>query len=502
MKKFLTRSAICLFILAVISASGVLLYRCGNGLLAARGHGDVELENCVFTESDRQLYNPNRGFYHMHGFHINDEETDFRQNIADRFCRDEDTMLTMIEFNLQTFRDRPISEQGLENLEALFQALEQVDKRLIVRFLYDWNGENEQVEPENIDVILEHIRQVGPTLRKYKDRIFAMQGLFIGNWGEMNGTEYSDPQSMQMLAEELMNATDPSTFLSVRMPMQWRMVTRLGEVSGVARGDGTLASRLGLFNDGMLGSWSDYGTYGEHTREEDGDFTYWSREEELEFQEELCKMVPIGGEVIVDNSYNDFENALQDMKRMHVTYLNKDFDRNVLDKWAAHTVTEEGCFQGMDGLSYMERHLGYRLLISETVLDYQFAEDTLSADVTLRNVGFAPLYHGTDTWIVLKETDSGIVHYYPVDCNLGVLTGGNDAEQSYTVHVELMLNGKAEGDYEIYFDIRDAASGERIFLANEQDPEACGYRVGTAELMPVGELKDYIMAKLRQSAIK
>lgn len=502
MKKLLVGGIVSLLMLALIVTSGILLYRCGNGLLAARGHGDVELENCVFTESARQLYNPNRGYYRMHGFHINEEETDFRQNIADRFCQDEDTTLTLIEFNLQTFRDRPISEQGLENLEALFQALEQVDKQLIVRFLYDWNGENEQVEPENIDVILEHIRQVGPTLRKYKDRIFTMQGLFIGNWGEMNGTQYSDPQSMQILAEELMNATDPSTFLAVRMPMQWRMVTRLGDVSGVARGDGTPASRLGLFNDGMLGSWSDYGTYGEHTREEDGDFTYWSREEELEFQEELCKVVPIGGEVIVDNSYNDFENALQDMKRMHVTYLNRDFDGNVLDKWAAYTVMEEGCFQGMDGLSYMERHLGYRLLIDETALDYQFSEDKLSVDVTLRNVGFAPLYHETDVWIILKETDSGIVHYYPVDCDPGVLTGGNDAEQSYTVHAELALHGKAAGEYEIYFDIRDVASGERIFLANEQDPGVCGYRVGTAELTPVKEWKEYFMEELREKMAK
>ncbi|MCM1304409.1 MAG: hypothetical protein NC306_09880 [Butyrivibrio sp.] len=40
------------------------------------------------------------------------------------------------------------------------------------------------------------------------------------------------------------------------------------------------------------------------------------------------------------------------------------------------------------------------------------------------------------------------------------------------------------------------------YILEYQDPEACGYRVGTAELMPVGELKDYIMAKLRQSAIK
>ncbi len=481
---WLRSSIIRVFVIIFIAVLGVLLYKAHNRLLIIRGHGNVYMESYAFTESDRKLYNPNRGFYYMHGFHINDDEADFRQNIADRFCRDEDTKLTMIEFNLQYFRDRPISEQGLKNLEALFQALEQVDKQLIVRFLYDWDGENEKYEPENIDVILEHIRQVGPTLCKYKNRIFVMQGLFIGNWGEMNGTKYSNQQDMQVLARQLAEVTDKSTFLSVRMPMQWRMVTEIEEASEVVRGDGTLASRLGLFNDGMLGSWSDYGTYGEHTKEEHGYFTYWNREQELEFQEVLCKSVPIGGEVIIDNPYNDFENALQDMKRMHVTYLNKDYDRNVLDKWAGIMVSEEGCFQGMDGLSYIERHLGYRLLISSTALDYQFIEDRLAVDVVLRNVGFAPIYHEADVWIILKDKESGSVHYYEADSDLRELTGGNDSDLLSTVHMELPLAGKPAGEYEIYFDIKDIASKERILLANEQNPEEHGYQVGTVKLEP------------------
>lgn len=482
---WLRRGIIRAFVLIVVVVLAVLLFKAGDRLLLSRGHGNVITESYSFTESARRLYNPNRGFYYMHGFHINDDETDFRQNIADRFCRDDETKLTMIEFNLQYFKDRPISQQGLENLEALFMALEQVDKQLIVRFLYDWNGENEKYEPENVEVILEHIRQVGPALRKYKDRIFVMQGLFIGNWGEMNGTKYSNPQDMQVLARELAEATDESTFLSVRMPMQWRMVTQIKEAEEVVRGDGSLASRLGLFNDGMLGSWSDYGTYGEHTKEEHGYFTYWNREQELEFQEILCKSVPIGGEVIVDNPYNDFENAVQDMRRMHVTYLNKDYDRKVLDKWAGVTVAEEGCFQGMDGLSYIERHLGYRLFIDDASFDYAFAKDRLSVAVALRNVGFAPVYHEAGVWIILKDKVSGAVHYYETDGDLRELSGGNDSNMIYTIFQEIPLTGMTAGEYEVYFDIRDRASRERILLANEQDPEEYGYKVGLISLEPV-----------------
>ena len=481
--RFLVRIAWGIFMFIVV----FLLYKAGDKLLTARGHGNVSLESYVFTESNRELLNPNRGCYYIYGFYINDEDTDFRQEVSNRFSRDRETKLALVQINLQDFRDRPISKKGLENLEELLRELGQVDKRLILRFLYDWDGENEEYEPENIDLILQHIRQVAPLLREYKDLIFTMQGLFVGNWGEMWGTSYSDPSSIQRLAKELMEATDPSTFLAVRMPMQWRMATQIGEATKVVRGDGTLASRLGLFNDGMLGSWSDYGTYGEQTKEEHGYFTYWNREQELEFQEILCKNVPMGGEVIIDNSYNDFENALQDMKRMHVTYLNKDYDRNVLDKWARYTVNEEGCFQGMDGLSYMERHLGYRLLIHQAALDYQYIEDILSVNIEVQNVGFAPVYHETKVWVVLKEEEGNAVHSYLIDYDPGILSGGCDTVACSMIHEEISLAGWTGGRYGVYLDIQDAATGERILLANEQDPEEYGYKVGTMVITSASE---------------
>ncbi|MCM1044476.1 MAG: DUF4832 domain-containing protein [Candidatus Gastranaerophilales bacterium] len=463
----------------------------------ARGHGSVTVESIAFTESAKRLDNPNRGFYYMHGFRIDDEETDYREEVAKRFCRDEDTELAMIQVNLQAYRNRPISQEGLENLERLFQALEAVDKRYIVRFLYDWDGEIEDYEPEKLEVILEHIRQTGPVLRKHRGAVFTLQGLFIGNWGEMNGTEFANQEDIRLLAEQLYESTGGELFLAVRMPMQWRMATGVAwppereteslsalEDAGQEASVG-LAFRLGLYNDGMLGSWSDYGTYGDQTREEHGAFTYWNREEELAFQEELCKTVPMGGEVIIDNPYNDFENALVDMKRMHVTYLNKDFDKNVLDKWARYTVSEEGCFQGMDGLTYMERHLGYRLLIADVDLRYASEEDLLSVSAAVRNVGFAPLYDPAAVRIRLVDSVTGAVRSYEAAHELGTLSGGNEAERTAAAGLEFSLTGLAAGRYELYLEVVDETSGKRILLANEQEPEEYGYRIGTVELGPV-----------------
>ena len=455
---------------------------------SARAHGNVSVTDFIFTESARILQNPNRGFYHMHGFVINDEETDYRKNIADRYCQDENTALTLVQINLRNYREGDISQEGLDNIARLLETLEGIDKQLILRFLYDWNGENEQVEPEHLNIILRHMEQVGPLLREHKDSIFTLQGLFIGNWGEMNGTKYLETENLQALAQQLAEVTDESTFLAVRMPAQWRKITQLVNAEDVVRGDGSLTSRLGLFNDGMLGNWGDYGTYGNQSYATHGAFTYWNRTEELAFQNKLCKLVPIGGEVIVDNEYNDFENAIQDMSSMHVTYVSLDYDKNVLNKWEASTFHGEGCFQGMDGLSYIERHLGYRLLIKDVEMGYDFKADSISVDVTLQNVGFAPIYRDTRLRVLLYNEAEDSLHSYGMEGDVRTLSGGNDADELLTVHTVIPLAGKLPGDLTVYFDIWDVASNQRIQLANEQDPEVYGYRIGEVSLESVEQL--------------
>ncbi len=439
-------------------------------------HKEVKTESYAFTESARQLRNPGRGFYHIHGFRIEDEETDFEEEVSKRFCDDQETTLTMIQINLQYYRDTPISEKGLKNIEGLFEALKQVDKQLIVRFLYDWNGENEKYEPESIDIILEHMNQVGPILCKYKDRIFTLQGLFTGNWGEMNGTKYVSEKDIQTLADKLAQVTDYSIFLSVRMPMQWRIATRIEEEPT------PLASRLGLFNDGMLGNASDYGTYGNRNKREHGYFTYWNREEELEFQNELGKEVPIGGEVIVDNVYNDFENALNDLSQMHVTYINRDYDKAVLDKWAQTIISEEGCFKGMDGLSYMERHLGYRLLIRDAQVEYHMKEDELLVEVDLQNIGFAPIYKDVNVQVILGDEQAAEYNVYEMKQDLSKLTGGNQAPIQKTIQAKIPMSEATATEYTVFFRIIDTATGRQILLANEQEPGVYGYGIGRVKI--------------------
>ena len=292
----------------------------------------VETESFPFTESARKLSNPNRGFYHLYTYLITEEQTDYEEVIQNIDQKDTDTELMMIKICLQRYREGRISENGIKNIKRLFAALESLDKQMILRFVYDDEGKGEDHEPESLDIILRHMEQLKPILHEHSRQIFVLQGLFTGDWGEMNGTRYDEAEDMLRLAGQLKDTTDASVYLAVRTPAQWRSIIQSNDPAKEITSGNPLASRLSLFNDGLLGNRSDYGTY----KTEDGDgidpLGRWNREEELDFQKELCRYVPNGGEVINDNSYNDFERAAEGLAERHITYLNKDYDQAVLKK--------------------------------------------------------------------------------------------------------------------------------------------------------------------------
>lgn len=452
---------------------------------AMRGHGGATVTSVSFEESGKRLKNPNRGFYVLHGYYIHDKMVDFREDVAADYCKDTESTITLVEINLAEFINGPISDQGLRNIENLFATLHDIDKQLIVRFLYDWNGENIDHEPRSIDIILGHMEQLGPIINDYADDIYMLQGLFIGNWGEMNGTKYANKDDVYLLANKLAEVTDPDIYLAVRMPMYWRMAT---ECAGVTEKqlviyEGTdLVSRLSIYNDGMLGNALDYGTYGEESREEVGDFSFWNREEEIAFQEELCKYVPNGGEVINPNPYNDFDAAIADLSRMHVSYLNLEYDVNVYDKWNRETVTDNSVFDGQTGKLYIENHLGYRFVITDNRIQYNTLKDEATVSVELQNVGYAPIYKEPETRVLLVNRTTGECMSKPADLFLRSLSGGANNEEKVSTDVTFSMTGQEAGTYEVYLYLEDKASAMPIYLGVEQEMTDYGYLLGTITL--------------------
>ena len=174
----------------------------------------------VFSESNKPLQNPYCGFYHIIGYTLSDSY-DKCDNYTDQ--------LVLLEINLKNYHTTDISEKGLEQLNDILAKWAQSPNgtKLILRFLYDWDGIALATEPDSLNLVLKHIEQIAPTVNRYRDCVYIMQGVFIGNWGEMHHSKFSDINSVKILINRLNELIDPSVFFSFRTPSVWRGVTAI-----------------------------------------------------------------------------------------------------------------------------------------------------------------------------------------------------------------------------------------------------------------------------------
>lgn len=175
-------------------------------------------------ESAKELSNPYIGWYQVRRYLLSDT-ADF--DLPATAGPEQRPGLVLLEINLQNYADRPISSAGLSHLHTLFQTWASAEKQLIVRFLYDWDGNATEQEPKERSLILKHMSQAASVVNAYSDRIYILQGVFIGSWGEMHGSDYANPEDIRILMDHLNTVISPDIFLAVRTPEQWRLVTGL-----------------------------------------------------------------------------------------------------------------------------------------------------------------------------------------------------------------------------------------------------------------------------------
>ena len=435
-----------------------------------------------FSESTEYLANPYQGFYHIIGYTLSDAyvPTDSVSHQVKSYKKS----LALLEINLKNYRTTEISETGITQLNDILTAWSQSpsNTKLILRFLYDWDGLALATEPESLDLILTHMDQVSPLVNQHRDSVYLMQGIFTGNWGEMHHSHFMDAASVKTLIQHLHEVIDPSIYLSVRTPSQWRMINDLYDVPSRFPAFGTntsLTGRLGLFNDGMLGSESDLGTYGNTARRDAATPSYQgTRKEELIFQNHLCNYVPNGGEVIYNQNLSELETSVSALRTMHVSYLNADYDSRVYEKWKKTVWTENDVFRGCDRYSYVKAHLGYRYVIRGCNLKKSgLRKSNLTFTLTIENTGFSNTLKPFETSVFLKNTETKACSYVPFNIDLRILTSGQ--KKSFTA--KLPVKDLERGSYEIYFSVKDETSGQMILFGNKNEVTKDGYLLGHLE---------------------
>lgn len=442
--------------------------------------------------------NPFRGFLHMYGLTLSDDDPDTITERIWQYINSGNLPLMLIQINLKNYATTVLSDGALQQLENILSAITDAKRQVILRFLYDWDGKAWETEPDTIHRLIRHMDQVASVVNRYESAVFLIQGTFTGNCGEMTQTHYGSHEHNRLLMTHLSEVISPSIFLAVRTPSQLRGVLNTREtVTEENAFDGSLAARLGLFNDGMLGSVYDLGTYDNtpnfNTAQPEDKGT---REEEIAFQNALCQFVPNGGEAVLDNPYNDFYNALVDLRAMHITYLNCDYDTAVMEKWQGTIYHGEDCFDGVSGYDYIKDHLGYRYVLVDSALSYDPVKASQAVlSFAIQNTGFAPSYRRFDGKITIIQAQTDIQHSYLVDIDNRTIGGGEKETFSFS----LDLSGLPEGEHQVSFTLTDPYSSQVIRFASDNTLEDGSVSLGvlTVRSKSPGGFFSYLLEHLQ-----
>jgi hypothetical protein len=459
----------------------LLLLILGIGYLIYHRYVTVNYTPQKYMESTQAISNPYKGWYHIYGYTLSDQVAIDPSSIISSYQSDTDTTLAMLEINLCNYPSGDISTTGLSQLDAIFTAWKKSNKQLIVRFLYDWDGKAKETEPENVSIVARHITQVATIVNQHKDCVYLMQGIFVGNCGEMNNSNYMSSDNMCMLYAKLASVIDPSIYLSVRTPAHWRTIAQSYQPLAKDQAfTGSPSARLGLFNDGMLGSGNDLGTYGDNSLSQATSYSdKGTRAEEIQFQNQLCSFVPNGGEVVLDNPFNDLDNALKDMLDMHVSYLDRDYDAAVINKWKANSYNGSDVFHGCNGYDYVTNHLGYRYVIQSSNVTFDtWKDNTATLSISMKNTGFSNCYRAFSTSILVKSSQSDQTFELPVSSDNRYWNSNGVT----TFSVPLDIRNYETGTYDIYLKIVDPTNGGQIKLANELEASNNGYNIASIKI--------------------
>ena len=329
----------------------------------------------TYEPSTATIANPERGFYHHTETHYRADGSGYEPldgaELRDWRAQDQVTQFLRV-FYLEKFAGTDhIDRAYLDLMRADFATARAAGAKAIVRFAYAQPKDDWPYQPPYGDApkerVLKHIAQLAPVLRANADVIATVQAGFIGLWGEGYYTDYfaADPSDPGTLTEQdwanrravflaLTRALPDSRTIQLRtMLMKQKTVGRPTGVEGALTEEEAFSdrpiARIGHHNDCFLASPDDFGTFLSDPITLD-----------QEYLEQETKYVPMGGETCTVNPpRSEWPSASAEMARYHYSYLNSDYNQDVLDSW------------GEDGLEETRQRLGYRLALTEG----QFTDD-------------------------------------------------------------------------------------------------------------------------------
>lgn len=353
------------------------------------------VEPTELIESTEELYNPGRGWYQIHTF---DTRT-YRTPEEMRSSLHETDALVLLLIRIPAGGEA-LNEEEMDWIRCILKTFSDAGKDILLRFVYDLEGKGLENEPDRFAIVERHFQQLAELMGAQAQLIYVYQGILVGSWGEMHTSRYLSARYMSWLASIFRESTGGSIYHSVRKPVQWRQLFDREDWERAAQ-----IAKTGLYNDGILASETDLGTFGNQSGEEAGWEQSWLPREELDFEERLCRYAPQGGEVVYGEMTEkmSMEQIAGRLSQMNLSYLNRDHDKRVFEIWKKMRWEKEDVWQGMNGFDYIGRHLGYRFVVRQAVLKPKRKEMKLQLEI--ENIGFARMYEEAELLLEYEDPE-------------------------------------------------------------------------------------------------
>ncbi|WP_158588775.1 DUF4832 domain-containing protein [Butyrivibrio sp. X503] len=403
----------------------------------------------------------------------------------------------------------------LNSLKETLQNARNSGTSIVLRFSYasdntagnepSKTGEN-GAEPD-IDLILKHISELAPVINEYKDTVLAVECGMYGPWGEMHTSMYDEPQYYSQLSKAWLSNLDSNIKVLVRSPKHLMAHYGFGDkgdefAAAIDNGSLRLDPRLGMYNDGYLGTSTDVGTFG---AENSG--SYITRETAADLLQRM-DTVPYGGEMayltLSDLQSNgsiiyDEPALMGELYMTHLSYLHNinESGHTIAGELDKLTVSEDFILPGADkkdfapyiDKSYREfirDHMGYRLLVKESDMSETLDSDgTFTMTGAIKNTGFGNFLTDKKAEVILKNGDDTFVS--SID-NFNAKELKSLATMNYDWSFEVPSELSA-GNWDVYLRIKNATdTGETsktgIAFANKDcfDEDLCANKIGTISI--------------------
>lgn len=350
--------------------------------------------------------------------------------------------------------DYDLDEAFFTGLRGTFENCRKNGCTIAVRFRYDEKGKTKP-EPATFDQLLKHISQIKENgiLEDYKDILMFVETGFVGAWGEQHSGKYTSLEYKAQLVDAMLDLVPDDIPITVRTPntfAKWAGIEQ-SEIDSWVSEPGSDAARIGMYNDGYMGSDSDLGTYS-------------NREKETAWLGRQTTSTYYGGEFSGNldwtKKYDTYlpENALPEMYKTHLSYINS----NIYSLYNDYTFGKEYDVENADNSAYygetvfkfMRDHLGYRFVLRDSKLSKNVAQgDNLNLNISVENTGFANPIRQQKAEVILENNGNYITTEADIDSRKWLSCTTNETE------LELKIPGYLEaGKWNVYL---------RFSVANE-----------------------------------